>query len=103
MEANEMQPGTGNQGGQALHELERRHHDMGGTVVVRTFELQHDITGTTAFEAFVGNRWTGNVSAQVFELVALIDGATHFGMQAKALRVDTALLGGRCRLGRDGL
>ena len=90
MEADEMQPGTGHERGEALHEFERFHHDMGGAVVVGAFELQHDITGTTAFEAFVGNGWTGNVSAQVFELVALIDGATHFGMQAEAPRVDTA-------------
>ena len=51
----EMEPWTPHEHGQALHELQRRHHDMGGTVVVRTFELQHDITGTIAFEAFVGN------------------------------------------------
>ncbi len=90
MEANEMGPWTGHEHGQALHELQRRHHDMGGTVVVRAFELQHDMTGTIAFEAFVGNGWTGNVSAQVFEFLALMGGAADLGMEAKALLVDTA-------------
>ena len=62
---------------------------MGGTVVVRAFELQH-VTGTIAFEAFVGNGWTGNVSAQVFEFLALMGGTADLGMEAKALLVDTA-------------
>ncbi len=57
----ETQPRTGDERGQALHELERRHHDMGGTVVVGTFELQHDLTDWIPFKPLV----TGNVSAQV--------------------------------------
>jgi len=52
--------------------------------------LQHDITGTIAFEAFVGNGWTGNVSAQVFEFLALMGGAADLSMEAKALLGDTA-------------
>ena len=76
---------------------------MGGTVVVRTFELQHDITGTIAFEAFVGNGWAGDVAAQMLEFAALMGGAAHLGMEAKALFADTALLGGRCRLAGDGV
>ena len=40
-----MQPRTGNERGQALHKLKRRHHDMGGTVMVGRLELQHDLTG----------------------------------------------------------
>ena len=76
---------------------------MGDTVAVGAFELQHDITGTTALEAFVGNGWTGNVSAQVFEFLALMGGAADLGMEAKALLVDT-VHGGKWRLlWRDGL
>ena len=36
MEANQMQPRTRDECGQALHELQRRHHDMGGPVAVDT-------------------------------------------------------------------
>jgi hypothetical protein len=32
----------------------------------------------------------GDIAAQVFECVVLIEGAAHFGMQAKAVLVDTA-------------
>ena len=65
------------------------HHDMGGAIVVGAFKSEHDLTGTIACQALVGKGWPGNVSAQVFELMALVDGATHFGMQAEALLVDT--------------
>ncbi|CAN5890553.1 MAG: hypothetical protein USCGTAYLOR_02705 [Chromatiales bacterium USCg_Taylor] len=33
MEANEMEPWTGNQRGESLHELQGFHYDMGGPVV----------------------------------------------------------------------
>jgi hypothetical protein len=65
--------------------------------------LQHDITGTIAFEAFVGNGWTGNVSAQVFEFLALMGVAADLGMEAKALLIDTAHGGKWWLLCRDGL
>jgi hypothetical protein len=39
----EMQPGMGHERGEALHEFERFHHDMGGAVVVGAFELQHHL------------------------------------------------------------
>jgi len=39
----------------------------------------------------------------MFQLVALMDGESHVSMQAKALLVDTALLGGRRRLAGDGV
>jgi hypothetical protein len=55
MEANQMQPRARDPCGQALHELQRRHHDMGGAVTVGTLELQHDLTGWIALEPFVGN------------------------------------------------
>jgi len=43
MEANQMQPRRRDECGQPLHELQRRHHDMGGSVAVGTLELQHDL------------------------------------------------------------
>jgi hypothetical protein len=46
---------TGNQRGESLHNFPVVTSRYGGTVVVRAFELQRDITGTIAFEAFVGD------------------------------------------------
>ncbi len=46
MEANEMEPWTRNECSQAWPEIEWGHHEMGGPVVVRSFELKHGITST---------------------------------------------------------
>ena len=64
MEANQMQPGPRHQCGQALHELQRRHHDMRGAVAPGALELQHDLAGWIAFEPFVGNGRAGDIAAQ---------------------------------------
>jgi len=103
MEANESQPRARYECGQALHELGRRHHDMGGAVLVRAFELQHDINGAAKFESFVGNSGAGDVAAQLFEFVALIHGAAHLGVEAEPLFVGTALLRGLALVAGNGL
>jgi hypothetical protein len=77
-----------------LQELERRHHDMGGPVLVRARELQHNVASTVEFESFVGNSGAADIAAQLSEFVALIHGAAHLGMETEPLFVDTALLRG---------
>ena len=103
MEANEIEPGTWHEGGQALHELERRHHDMGGSVLVWALELQHNIAGAVEFEPFIGDGGAGDVAAQLFKFVALIHSAAHFGMEAEPLLADTTLLGGLGLVAGNGL
>ena len=56
--------------------------------MVGAFELQHDIACAVTFKSFIGNGWTRDIAAQAFELVALIGGAAHVGMQAKAVFAD---------------
>ena len=80
MEANQMQPRTRPQCRLALHELQRRHHNMGGAVAVGAFELQHDLACSIAFEPFVGNGRAGDIAAQTFELLALMGATTHCGV-----------------------
>jgi hypothetical protein len=63
MEADQMQPRAGHQRGQALHEIERRHHRVAGAIFVGYLELQHDIAGGSAFEPFVSNGGAGDVAA----------------------------------------
>ncbi len=103
VEADEMQLGTGDERGQALQELERRHHDMGGAIVVGAFELYHDLTGPVACQPFIGDGRAADVPTKVFELMTLVDGEPHFGMEAKALLVDTALRRERRHSVRDAL
>ncbi len=45
MEANEMKPRTRDEGGQALQEFQRGHHEMGGAIAIRGFELEDDLAG----------------------------------------------------------
>jgi hypothetical protein len=66
---------------------------MGGPVLVRTLELQHDIAGVVEFESFIGNRGAGDVAAQLLEFLALIHGTTYLGMEAESLYVGAPLQG----------
>ena len=75
-----MQPRTRDQCGQALHELQWRHHDRGGAVAVRTFELQHDLACWIAVEPFVSNRRAGDIAAEAFERLALMGATAHCGV-----------------------
>ena len=72
MEANKVESGARDQGGQSLHEFKRRHHNVGGSVSIRALELQYDIACSVTFKSLIGNRRTRDVSAQAFELIALI-------------------------------
>lgn len=40
MDAKEREPGTWDEGGHALQECQRGHHQMGGAIAVRGFELE---------------------------------------------------------------
>ncbi len=91
MESYEIEPGPWHEGGQALHELQWRHDDVGGAVPIGAFELQYNVTGTVEFEPFIGDGGAGDVAAQLLELVTLIHGAAHRGVEAEALLVDTEL------------
>ncbi len=72
MIAYEIQPRARHECGQALHELQRRHHDMGGPVLVWALELQHDIAGAVEFEPFIGDGGAGDVATQVLEAPLII-------------------------------
>ncbi len=74
-----------------LHERQWRHDDVGGAILIRAFQLQYNVTGAVGFEPFIGDGRAGDVAAQLLELVALIHGAAHRGVEAEALLVDTQL------------
>ena len=92
MEANEMETRARHEGGQALHELQRLHDDMGGAVFVGTLQLQYDLAGTVMLETFVGDGRPGDVAAELLQFFTLIGAPAHRRVQAKAVRVDPAQL-----------
>jgi len=100
MEANEMEPGTRDEGGQALQEFQRAHHQMDGSIAVRGFELKDDLAGWGAAQAFVAQGRARDVATQPFEFLPLMGAAICLRMEAKALGTDTAL-GLRCLWARE--
>ena len=76
---------------------------MGGAVVVRALELQHDLAGAIAFEPFVGNRGAGDIAAQAFEFLALTGATAHCRVQAQAVHVGAQCWGGGFASTGDGL
>ena len=95
--------GRGTSACQALHEFQRRHDEMGGTVFVRTLQLQHDIAGAATLEPLIGDRRTGDIAARVLKLFVLIGAPAYRRMRLKpcalAHRSDVEGLSGTfCRL-----
>ena len=84
MEADEMQPRTGDERGEALHKLQGLHYDMRGPVVVGAFEGEHDLPRAVECQPLIGNGGPGDIPTEVFQLITLIDGEPHLGMQAKS-------------------
>ncbi len=72
MEANEMQPRTRNKGREALQEFQRGHHEMGGPIPVRGFELEDNLAGLGTTQAFVAQGGARDVAAQPFEFLSLM-------------------------------
>ena len=64
---NQMKTRPGHQRGQALHEFQRRHDDVGGAVAEGALQLQHDLAGAITLEPFIGNGEAGDIAAQAFE------------------------------------
>ena len=91
MAANEMEPGTRDQGSQALEEFERCHDDMRGAIAVGDFEFHDDVAFLSASQPFVAQGGTGDVTTEAFKGGPLMWAAVHGGTKAKALGADTAL------------
>ena len=72
-----MQPRAWHQGGQTLHELQGRHHQVGGAVAPGRLELEYDLPSGVGLHARVGQRRAGDVAAQLFQRLALVSAAAH--------------------------
>ena len=91
MEENEMESGTWDEGGQALQEFQRGHHEVGGAIAVRGFELEDDLAGRGAAQAFVAQGRARDVATHSFKFLSLMEATIYIGMQAKPLGTDTAI------------
>ncbi len=92
MEANEMEPGTRDEGGEALQEFQRGHHEVGGAIAVWGFELEDDLAGWGTAQAFVAQGRAPDVATELFEFLSLLGAAMGVGMQTEPLRTDTTRL-----------
>ncbi len=75
METNEMEPGARDERREALEKFQRGHHQMGGAIAIRGFELEHNLVGRGAAQACVAEGGARNVPTQAFEFLPLL-GAT---------------------------
>ena len=57
---------------------------MGGAVLIRALQLQHPLASAVALDPLMSERRSGNVTAQTFQVLALIDTAAHRRVQTKA-------------------
>ena len=80
MEANEMELGTWDEGGQALQEFQRGHHEVGGAIAVRGFELEDDLAGWCTAQAFVAQGRARDVATELFEFLPLMGSTRRIGM-----------------------
>lgn len=62
---------------------------MGRAISIKRLQCEHHLPGTVARQPLVAKRPAGDVAAQGFELVALIDSATHLGMICGESQEDT--------------
>lgn len=71
MEANEMKPGTRDEGDQALQKFQRAHHQMSGPIAIRRFELEDDLAGRRAAQPFVAQGLAREIATQTFKFLPL--------------------------------
>ena len=83
------------------HEFDGVEHDMSRPVTEGMLESIHDLPAVIDREAFVGDRWAGDVAAQAFERVALMGLAARAGMEGESRELGDAGVVGE-RVGRDG-
>ena len=83
-----MQPGPRHQRRQPLHELQRRHHDVGRAVVPGGLQAQHDLAGAVQLQPFVGDSRARDVSAQLLEPLAIVGAAAGFANGEVQARYD---------------
>ena len=97
----EMGAGAWHEGGEAGDEFDGVEHDMSRPVTEGMLESIHDLPAVIDREAFVGDRWAGDVAAQAFEGVALMGLAARAGMEGESRELGDAGVVGE-RVGRDG-
>jgi hypothetical protein len=97
MKAYQLQARSRHQWRQPLHELQRRHHEVGGAVAIRCFELEHHLPRAVHTQPFVGDGRARDLAGELFKLTALIGLTAHPRMQAETVGVGAQWLSERRR------
>ena len=75
-----MKPRTRDERGQALQEFQRGHHEMGGPIPVRGFELEVNLAGLGTAQPFVAEGRTRDVATEAFKFLPLMGTTPGIGM-----------------------
>ena len=87
MKADEMQAWARHQCGEPLHELHRRHHDVGGAVAIRCSEFENYLPRAVHTKPFVGDDQARDVAAQLFKVTAPIGVAAQPFVPAESVGI----------------
>ncbi len=85
VEASEVDSWLGNKGSQSRDKIQRLEDHMGGTVSERGFEFITQLAGGRKGEALFCNGGPCYVSAQSFQLLALMSPSGHASIQAETV------------------
>ena len=96
MKTDQMQARARHQGGEPLHEFQRRYHEVARAVAIRRLQLEHHLPGVVHPQPLVGDGRARDVAAQVLKLAALLGLTAHPRMQAEAVGVGAQGLGHWC-------
>jgi hypothetical protein len=80
------------QRGQSLHQPQRRHRRLRGSVAPGCLELEHHRAGGVELHPFVRQRLSGDVAAQLLQRLAVVGAAAHGCVQAKDVDVNAQVL-----------
>lgn len=81
VEARQVDARAGDQGGQSRQEIQRFENDVGGAVAVRGLERVADVALGRERESLDRHGRTGNVAAESFQFIALMDRGGDAGVQ----------------------
>jgi hypothetical protein len=86
----EASRGTGDEGRELLHELDRLEEEMGSAITPHGLEFDEDASVGTELDAVLGERGAEEVAAELFEAGAIIRGHPDVGVEVEAVELGLA-------------
>ena len=86
----QVHPGTGDEGGQLLEELDRLEEEVGGAIAPDGLEFDEDAAVGAEAETVLGERGAEEIAAELLEAGAIVGGDPDVGVEGEAVEVGLA-------------